>query len=294
MSWIRSFRDLNRDQGNDRERQRLIRSNNLQKYPILGESPELGTSQQARKESFLDMLRLFFCPSFTIKSFVFTITCVQIFIYFLTVVCYYNSNAFLKPSSESLDLFGEKNTDKMKNHYELWRFLTPVFLHANLTHLIFNMLMQVIIGFRVEATVGLWKTIIVYFGSGIGGILVSSLFSPLSLAVGASTAIFGLTTAILAWIVLNWTSLEGNPNRINSLIWVIILIVINLVMPSSSTDSFGHIGGALFGLLISFLIFDTINSPTKNENLIKKCAGIILLFFSIGGFITFFTLIETN
>lgn len=58
--------------------------------------------------------------------------------------------------------------------------------------------MQMILGFRLEPTVGTKKTILVYVISGIGGILFSSLVSPDTIAVGASTAIFGLTSAMLA------------------------------------------------------------------------------------------------
>lgn len=93
-----------------------------------------------------------------------------------------------------------------------------MFLHANLFHIIVNVLVLLILGFRIEPTVGGWKTFAVFLGSGFGGVLFSSLVSPHELAVGASTAIIGLNTAMIAWILMNWDNLLGNPYRAVTLV----------------------------------------------------------------------------
>mmetsp|Transcript_82058 Transcript_82058/g.123208 ORF Transcript_82058/g.123208 Transcript_82058/m.123208 type:complete len:83 (+) Transcript_82058:293-541(+) len=82
----------------------------------------------------------------------------------------------------------------MKNDYQIWRFLTPVFLHANLMHIFSNGVFQLIFGCSLESTIGTYRTIILYFLSGIGGILFSSLINSY-ISVGASTAIFGILGA---------------------------------------------------------------------------------------------------
>ena len=121
MSGPRGFSDLRRDQEAQRERQRLIDSQQHppRQYPILGYGFELGTAEEARKESFGKMLRLVFCPYFTTKSFIFIITCVDVALYFATVFYDYNSNDFLEPTLNSLDDFGAKNPERMKDDYEL-------------------------------------------------------------------------------------------------------------------------------------------------------------------------------
>lgn len=120
MSWIRSFRDLSSNQNNNRESRRLIQnSSRNERYPILGEGSGLGTPDQARNENFWLMLQIAFCPSFKSKSFIFGITCLQTLIYFITVVYDYDSNRFIKPTSHSLDIFGDKNSEKMKEDYQL-------------------------------------------------------------------------------------------------------------------------------------------------------------------------------
>ena len=60
------------------------------------------------------------------------------------------------------------------------------------------MFSQMILGFMLESVIGPTRVAILYFGSGFGGILFSSLLSD-NKSVGASTAIFG----ILAGIVKN-------------------------------------------------------------------------------------------
>ena len=90
--------------------------------------------------------------------------------------------------------------------------------------------MQVILGFRLEPTVGPWKTIIIYVGSGFGGVLFSCLVDPDTIAVGASTAIFGLISSMIAWIMINWSSLEADLYRTVTLIWLIIILLFNFLM----------------------------------------------------------------
>jgi membrane associated rhomboid family serine protease len=206
MAGIHSLRDLNRDS----ERQRLVNQPQPQRrnIPLLGYGFSLGTPEEARKETFGQMIKYIFCPFFEVLSFIFIITVasiqiVDIILYFITVFIDYDSSSFLEPRTDVLDDFGAKEAEKMQEG-QVWRWITPMLLHANLTHLVvryiqYNMIMQLILGFRLEPTVGVWRTIVVYVGSGIGGILFACLVAPETLSVGASTAIFGLTTAMVVY-----------------------------------------------------------------------------------------------
>jgi membrane associated rhomboid family serine protease len=80
----------------------------------------------------------------------------------------------------------------MRYRYHLWRFLTPMFLHANLQHLASNLFSQLVIGSQLESSFTHWCHFpSLYLLSGFGGVLFSSLISD-SPSVGASTCIFGL------------------------------------------------------------------------------------------------------
>jgi len=225
MAGIHGFRDLPQE---DRNRQNRSESNSGgSRFAMLGYGFTMGTSEEARKESFGQMLKNIFCPFFEVRSFVFITLVIDVVMFIITVFYDFNTSKFLTPTYDSLDTFGAKNPQKQQEG-QVWRWVTPMFLHAGLTHLAFNMIMQLILGFRLEPTVGWKRTGFVYLISGMGGILFSSLLSD-SLSVGASTAIFGMMSAMIAWIIMNWSSLGQDPSRCITLFWLIMLVVFNFL-----------------------------------------------------------------
>ncbi|MFQ6011777.1 MAG: rhomboid family intramembrane serine protease, partial [Nitrososphaerales archaeon] len=87
-----------------------------------------------------------------------------------------------------------------------WMFVTSIFLHADLSHLIFNMFSLFIFGIYLERMVGRKLFLILFFSAGIignvGYILTSG--NVLVPAIGASGAIYGVmgTLAVLAPFLL--------------------------------------------------------------------------------------------
>ena len=73
-----------------------------------------------------------------------------------------------------------------------WTIVTYAFLHANGMHILFNMLMLFFFGPRLEERLGSRTFIWFYILCGIGGALLSFVFSPTAAVVGASGAIFGV------------------------------------------------------------------------------------------------------
>ena len=91
-----------------------------------------------------------------------------------------------------------------------WTFVTYMFVHGGLWHIVFNMITLAFFGPRVEAQLGSGRFIVLYFLSGLGGALLSFM-TPMAAIVGASGAIFGVELAyamiwprdkILIWGVL--------------------------------------------------------------------------------------------
>jgi membrane associated rhomboid family serine protease len=76
-----------------------------------------------------------------------------------------------------------------------WTIITYMFLHADVTHILFNMLGLYFFGPRVEIELGERRFLTLYFLSGVAGALLSMVFSPHSAIVGASGAIFGVFLA---------------------------------------------------------------------------------------------------
>ena len=85
-----------------------------------------------------------------------------------------DNKAFLAPSTEALDILGSKIASKMrKGHFQVWRFFTPMFLHANFMHILMNVISTMIVGSSLEKALGFKKMAWLYLTSGVGGILFS-------------------------------------------------------------------------------------------------------------------------
>jgi membrane associated rhomboid family serine protease len=124
-----------------------------------------------------------------------------------------------------------------------YRLLTSAFLHANLTHIVLNMLGLWIIGSPVEHAMGRVRFLALYLVAGIGGSVAFNVFGGGGSALGASGAVFGLFGA--AFVLAR--SRGGDPRPI------VILIVINLLFGAAvpGIDNWGHLGGLATGFVIA-------------------------------------------
>lgn len=130
---------------------------------------------------------------------------------------------------------------------QFWRFITPAFLHGSIYHLMFNMYALYILGNRLENIYGHGRFTALYFVSAFGGNVLSFVLSK-SNSLGSSTAIFGL---LAANVVLMLTNKEFFGENFRPIIMnLVFLLFINLsigLMPGSSIDNFGHLGGLIAG-----------------------------------------------
>lgn len=134
---------------------------------------------------------------------------------------------------------------------ELWRLITPVFLHGSILHIAFNMYALIIYGRGIEARYGHGRFLLLYFLSGYAGNVMSFLLT-VNPSLGASTAIFGLIAAEGVFIIQNRKLLGNRVNR--SLVNLLYIAGVNLLIGFTTTgvDNWGHIGGLLGGLLFAW------------------------------------------
>lgn len=160
---------------------------------------------------------------------------------------------------------------------EYWRLFTAMFLHADLMHLLFNMLALYIFGRDIEHIFGRKKFALIYFLSGLAGSALSYLLSD-SISVGASGAIFGLMGA-------NLFLYKTNPavyKRIYGMDYI-MLIGINLVMGfiRPNIDMAGHIGGLIGGFLSASALGILPNSPAAVKKMIFNTASVLVIILPI-------------
>jgi membrane associated rhomboid family serine protease len=145
---------------------------------------------------------------------------------------------------------------------EVWRLLTPLFLHVSLIHLLFNMLVLYWAGTKIEQLFGSRTTLAFYLTSGVlaNGInfLAESLNAfPPSTAVGAS----GAVTAVFVVFALNFPRSRWLLLFIPVPAW--LLLIIYLAIDTLGVLGIGragigylvHLGGALCGLLFFLATF---------------------------------------
>ncbi len=128
---------------------------------------------------------------------------------------------------------------------QLWRLITPVFLHGSILHVGFNMYALYALGPGLERHYGHSRFLALYFLSGFAGNVVSFWFSSAQ-SLGSSTAIFGLLGAEGVFLYRNKRLFGTTAQR--ALMNVVVIAVINLVIGlSPGIDNWGHIGGLLAG-----------------------------------------------
>lgn len=113
-------------------------------------------------------------------------------------------NPMIGPSADTLIRMGAKSSDLIVNYGEGWRLVTSIFLHAGLVHYVINMLALWFVGTAIERTHGMFSTVLLFVIPAIGGTILSSIFLPDYITVGASGGIFGLIGACLSDIAMNW------------------------------------------------------------------------------------------
>ena len=132
-----------------------------------------------------------------------------------------------------------------------WTIITSAFLHGSIGHILANMITLYFFGRYLCALIGEKKFLMVYFGGGIlGSILYILLAPPLSIAIGASGAIFAIggTLAVMRPKLRVFVF----PIPIPLPLWAAVIggFLIISFFPNVAWQA--HLGGLAFGLTIGY------------------------------------------
>jgi rhomboid protease GluP len=135
---------------------------------------------------------------------------------------------------------------------EIWRFITPIFVHAGIWHIFINMYSLYALGPTVEGFFSTPRMLVIYFFSGVSSVTFSLAFSPYP-SVGASGAIFGLLGALGTFLFLHRESL-GHAGK-TYLRQIVIVALLNLGLGlAPNIDNWGHLGGLLAGIALAWFL----------------------------------------
>lgn len=142
------------------------------------------------------------------------------------------------------------------NEGQWYRFLTCMFLHADVYHLSSNMIYLYTLGDMAEKELGHIKYFLLYILSGLSGTTLSMFFSILAKdftpSLGASGAIFGITGALLWIIIRNKGRYAGI--TIPKIIFLIAYSLYNGFI-STNVDNAAHLGGLIGGFVIAIILY---------------------------------------
>ncbi len=132
---------------------------------------------------------------------------------------------------------------------EIWRVFTAMFLHANFTHVLFNMWALFLFGPALERRFGSASFGALYLAAGLGGGSLYHAVGRLDPAVGASGAIFGLMGALLAATYRQRHTPAGSAVFSQLMLLLLINLSLPFLIPNIAWEA--HLGGLVAGASIA-------------------------------------------
>ena len=250
-----------------------------------------------KDENYWDMLMFTFCPSWEWISL--TMLLIVAITAMFVAECIYGISAnnteatLLQISRATLIKFGAI-LGPLVHSGQVYRLLSAMFVHLDFMHYIGNIFATFILVSRIEYTFGVFRTLIMFIISGIGGNIFTLAVDVAGFSTvkgGASTALYGMIGVILGYIIINWQGLRliGDGLRCSimcSFMFLLIFVLIFTPTQINDVDYLGHLGGFLTGLWIS-AIGTPLISETR-ETTIRIAFIILLIAQFLGTFLAFY------
>lgn len=187
-----------------------------------------------RRESFSEYLRLYPVVS--------TLIAVNVIIFLITMLPFIGGYVYALGIGDNYLIAAG----------EWWRFITPMFLHAGMMHLLFNMFSLFLFGPELERLCGRVRFLTIYFLAGIFGTFSSYFLHDMNFRhVGASGAIFGILGAFGALVYYTRRTMP----QLKQLVMPIIIISVIMTFLNPNINVTAHITGLIVGFLIGLSYF---------------------------------------
>ena len=141
--------------------------------------------------------------------------------------------------------------------HQWFRLVTAMYLHGSILHIGFNMWVLWDVGPVIQEVYGSARYLFMYTFCGIAGFVLSAWRGNFS--VGASGAILGLVGVMLA-ITTKRGGAAMQAQRSRLIFWIVIIFAQGL-LPGLSIDNWAHAGGLISGFLLGRAFADRQPAP---------------------------------
>ena len=188
--------------------------------------------------------------------------------------------------------YGAKNVPLIVSG-EVWRLLTPSFLHSGVIHLFLNLLFTLTDGAHYERSWGSLRFVFFFLFSSVSSTLASCVFLPSQLLVGSSGGLCGILGAAaasnLSCCLFPRRDLRAPPPRTpadyfaacSTLSFVLVFFAASFYV--TIIDFYAHFFGAVAGFLSGMVVFPLCRAGRLAKALCCFSAAVaIYIFFYVG------------
>jgi len=170
--------------------------------------------------------------------------------------------------------------------YQVWRYLTYMFIHSGVFHAVFNILVQLVLGIPLEMVHGWWRVMLVYVFGVIAGSLWTNVMRPNVFLSGASGGVYALITAHLGTVIMNFKEMAYPWCRVLFVSFVAItdvgVYLYNVYIKDVASieeqpvSYAAHLSGALTGLLVGITCLKNLRWE-RHERYIWAISALVFL-----------------
>lgn len=236
------------------------------------------------EETYPEMLKINFCPHLLCLSLTTGILLASTVFYILAVSQGLEKKTFLEVQTSTLYHLGMNNA-RMVYQGEVYRLLTNLLLHVNISHLVSAMLILVYVLPFFEHTFGMLRMLLVLLGSGLAASIFSNLLSvdenSLMLKAGLNPCLYGVIGLGFGYLLVNWPSLKliGPVFKFKIVVNLLFAVVFLLIFTEKAAEAdLAGIGG---GFLAGFFAAGMMPSIDLEKRQIIVRVVLCLFFFTM-------------
>lgn len=180
------------------------------------------------------------------------------------------------------------------NGHEYWRILTSATIHSGLAHVIMNSYALYNLGRLVELLANRANVAIVFILSALGGGVLSLIFNPDAVSVGASGGIVGLLSYLAVYAFKRRKFVSAEFRR--SLIFNIGFILVFGLVLYSVVDNFGHLGGLITGAVYAVIQIpsDEYVDPRESGSFMKVAGAACVVLYILTSVLSILLLVAAR